>query len=237
MRQILIPKLSPYNHLFPDPRKASVEGLVAFGGDLHPDRVLRAYREGIFPWYSEGDPILWWSPDPRLLLYPDQIKISRSLKKSLKKFSVTADKAFGKVIRSCRMVRMGDTWILPEIIEVFEELHERGFAHSIEVWRGEELVGGLYGLSMGAAFFGESMFSLVRDASKVALVRLCEISKEFGFDFIDCQVPSEHLKRMGAVEVPRDIFLDQLKQALTKPSQIGKWNFKYESATLQNKKG
>lgn len=232
MRQILIPKLSPYNHLFPDPHDASKEGLVAFGGDLHPDRVLRAYREGIFPWYSEGDPILWWSPDPRLLLYPNDIKISRSLKKSLKKFRVTTDEAFSAVIRSCRMLRFGDTWILPELIEVFEELHERGFAHSVEVWRDKELVGGLYGLSMGAAFFGESMFHLVPDASKVALVRLCDIAKEFGFDFIDCQIPSEHLKRLGAVEVSRDRFLEELQIALAKKSHIGKWKIKFDPATL-----
>ena len=237
MREILIPKLSPYNHLFPDPRYASTEGLVAFGGDLHPDRILRAYREGIFPWYSEGDPILWWSPDPRLVLYPQEIKISRSLKKSLKKFEVRTDTDFSGVIRNCRDLRLGNTWILPEIIEVFEELHERGFAHSIEVYKDGKLVGGLYGLSMGAAFFGESMFSLASDASKVALVRLCEIAGELEFDFIDCQVPSEHLKRMGAKEIPRGQFLDELELALAKKSHIGKWNFKWESATLQNKKG
>ncbi|MRJ03136.1 MAG: leucyl/phenylalanyl-tRNA--protein transferase [Epsilonproteobacteria bacterium] len=227
MRQILIPKLSPYSHIFPDPRRAGPEGLVAFGGDLHPDRVLKAYREGIFPWYSEGDPILWWSPDPRSLLYPDDIRISRSLRRSLKKFSVTTDRAFGDVIRNCRSIRAGDTWILPEIIEVFEELHRRGFAHSIEVWQEGRLVGGLYGLSLGAAFFGESMFSLVSDASKVALVRLCEIAREEGFAFIDCQVPSDHLRRMGAIEVRRDLFLDQLQEALQKPSLIGRWNFEF----------
>ncbi|MRI83387.1 MAG: leucyl/phenylalanyl-tRNA--protein transferase [Nitratiruptor sp.] len=232
MRETLIPRLSPYSHLFPDPRQAGPEGLVAFGGDLHPDRVLRAYRMGIFPWYSEGDPILWWCPDPRAVLYPDQIKISRSLRKSLKRFRVTTDRAFGQVIRSCRMVRMGDTWILPEIIEVFEELHRRGFAHSIEVWRGGMLVGGLYGLAMGGAFFGESMFSLVSDASKVALVRLTQIAKELGISLIDCQVPSDHLKRMGACDIPRDRFLDELERALQQGGEIGKWNFKFDPATL-----
>ena len=232
MRQILIPKLSPYDHLFPDPRYAGSEGLVAFGGDLHPDRVLRAYREGIFPWYSEGDPILWWCPDPRMVLYPGDIRISRSLKKSLKKFRVTTDTAFGRVIRSCRMVRMGDTWILPEIIEVFEELFERGFAHSIEVWRGEELVGGLYGLSIGGAFFGESMFSLASDASKVALVRLTQIAKSIGLDFIDCQVPSRHLGRMGAVEIGRDRFLEELEVALKKPGLFGRWEFHFDGSDL-----
>jgi leucyl/phenylalanyl-tRNA--protein transferase len=226
MREILIPKLSPYSHIFPNPRDAGYEGLVAFGGDLHPDRVLRAYREGIFPWYSEGDPILWWSPNPRCVLYPEDIKVRPSLKKSLKKFEVRVDTNFSEVIRNCKNLRE-ESWILPEIIEVFEKLHKRGFAHSVEVYKDNELVGGLYGLSMGGAFFGESMFSKVSDASKVALVRLCDIAKEYEFDFIDCQIPSEHLKRMGAVEISRDRFLDELKRALEKKSYIGKWNIKF----------
>ncbi len=219
-----IPRLSPFDHNFPDPRFASKEGIVAYGGDLNPNRILAAYKRGIFPWYSEGDPILWWSPDPRLVLYPQDLKISRSLKKSLKKFEVVTDTNFCSVIQSCRDLRQKEgTWILPEIIEVFCELHEMGFAHSIEVYKEGELVGGLYGLSMGAAFFGESMFSKVSDASKVALVHLCKIAQNFGFDFIDCQVPSEHLKRMGAIEVSREYFLDELEKALQKPSHIGKW--------------
>jgi len=228
MREILIHRLSKYSYIFPDPRDSSNEGLVAFGGDLDPNRVLSAYKMGIFPWYSNGDPILWWSPDPRFVLYPEDLKISRSLKKTLKKdiFKIKIDTNFSEVIRNCGTVKRKDqegTWILPEIIEVFTKLHEKGFAHSIEVYKEDKLVGGLYGLSLGAAFFGESMFSKVSDASKVALVKLVEISKKFGFDFIDCQVPSEHLKRMGAIEISRDRFLDELEIALQKPGKIGKW--------------
>ncbi len=221
----LIPRLSPYSFIFPDPKEAGPEGLVAYGGDLHPQRVLAAYKRGIFPWYNESDPILWWSPDPRLLLYPQDIKISRSLKKSLKKFEVRVDTDFRGVITSCKDIR-SETWILPEIVEVFCELHEMGFAHSIETYKDGELVGGLYGLSLGAAFFGESMFSRVSDASKVALVHLCQIAEEFGFDFIDCQIPSEHLKRLGAVEIGRVRFLEELHSALQKPGRYGKWKIK-----------
>ena len=218
----LIPRLSPYSYIFPNPLDASQEGLVAYGGDLHPQRVLAAYKRGIFPWYNEGDPILWWSPDPRLVLYPQDIKISRSLKKSLKKFEVRVDTDFHGVITSCKDIR-SETWILPEIVEVFCELHEMGFAHSIETYKDGELVGGLYGLSLGAAFFGESMFSRVSDASKVALVHLGQIAQEFGFDFIDCQIPSAHLKRLGAVEISRVRFLEELEKALQKPGRYGKW--------------
>ncbi len=221
---MFIARLSSFSHTFPDPRFASKEGIVAYGGDLDPNRVLNAYKRGIFPWYNEGDPILWWSPDPRLVLYPDELKVSRSLKKSLKKFDVRIDTNFLGVIQNCRDLRKEEgTWILPEIVEVFSKLHEMGFAHSVEVYREGELVGGLYGLSMGAAFFGESMFSKVSDASKVALVHLCEIAKKKGFDFIDCQVPSAHLKRLGAVEISRVQFLDELEVALQKGGDIGKW--------------
>ena len=219
---IIVPKLSPYSHSFPDPRLASPEGIVAYGGDLHPQRLLAAYKRGIFPWFNEEDPILWWSPDPRLVLFPDQIKISRSLKKSLKKFEVRVDTDFRGVITKCREVRE-ETWIVPELIEAFCELHEMGFAHSIETYRDGELVGGLYGLSLGGAFFGESMFSLVSDASKVALVRLCDIAKKYNFDFIDCQVPSAHLKRLGAVEMAREEFLHRLEKALEESGKYGKW--------------
>ena len=228
MKKILIPKLSKYSYIFPDPRYSSKDGLVAFGGDLDPNRVLNAYKMGIFPWYSEGDPILWWSPDPRFVLYPMELKISKSLKKILKKdiFKIKIDTNFSEVIENCSKIKRKNqegTWILPEIIEVFTKLHKMGFAHSVEVYKEGELVGGLYGVSLGAAFFGESMFSKVSDASKVALVKLVEMLKKFGFDFIDCQIPSEHLKKMGAVEISRDKFLDELQIALQKPSKIGHW--------------
>ncbi|BCD59718.1 MULTISPECIES: leucyl/phenylalanyl-tRNA--protein transferase [unclassified Nitratiruptor] len=228
---IYIPQLSLFSYTFPDPRFASPEGIVAFGGDLSPNRVLQAYKRGIFPWYNEGDPILWWSPDPRLVLYPEDIKISRSLKKSLKKFEVRFDQNFEAVIRNCKDIR-SETWILPEIIEVFCELHEMGFAHSVETYQNGELVGGLYGLSLGGAFFGESMFALVSDASKVALVHLTQFAQENGLDFIDCQIPSAHLKRLGAVEISRDQFLQELESALQKPGVFGKWNFKPKNTTL-----
>ena len=226
---IPIPRLSEYDYIFPDPRYASKDGLVAFGGDLNPNRVLEAYKRGIFPWYSEGDPILWWSPDPRFILYLDKLKISRSLKKVLKKeiFEIRVDTNFYEVIKNCQTIKRKDqdgTWILPEIVDVFTILHERGFAHSIEVYQDGELVGGLYGLSLGSAFFGESMFSKVSNASKVAFVNLVKICKNFDFDFIDCQIPSEHLRRMGAEEIERVRFLDELELSLKKPSKIRKWS-------------
>ncbi|BCD67535.1 leucyl/phenylalanyl-tRNA--protein transferase [Nitratiruptor sp. YY09-18] len=219
---IVVPQLSRFSYVFPDPRRASPEGIVAFGGDLSPHRILTAYRNGIFPWYNEGDPILWWSPDPRCILYPDNIKISRSLKKSLKKYEVRVDTNFEAVIKNCKDIR-DETWILPEIIEAFCELHEMGFAHSIETYYEGKLVGGLYGLSLGGVFFGESMFSKRSDASKVALVRLCDIAKRFDFDFIDCQIPSAHLRRMGAEEIAREQFLNELENALQKSGKYGKW--------------
>ncbi len=200
---------------FPDPRLATESGLVAIGGDLSPETILKAYKKGIFPWYSEGDPILWWSPDPRMVLYPKDLKISRSLKKVLKKnkFTITFNRDFPSVIKMCaKTPRKGQdgTWILPEIIEAYTKLHEMGYAHSVEAYLGDELVGGLYGVVIGKVFFGESMFSRVSDASKVAFVHLVEKLKNEGFHFIDCQVSSYHLARFGAIEIPRDRFLEEL---------------------------
>ncbi len=223
-----IPRLG-FDHIFPDPRYAMREGLLAYGGDLNPDRVLAAYRKGIFPWYNEGDPILWWSPDPRLLLYPDGFKISRSLRKKLrqKRFSVKLDRNFTPVMRHCAKIpRRGQqgSWILPEVIESYTALHLRGFAHSVEVYDGQgKLVGGLYGISTGRAFFGESMFSLVPDASKVALAHMVELAKIWNFDFIDCQIPSDHLIRLGAVRVDRERFLDELEQTQRSLGVHGSW--------------
>ncbi len=205
------------------------EGLLAYGGDLNPDRILMAYRKGIFPWYNEGDPILWWSPDPRLLLYPDDFKISRSLRKKLrqKRFSVKLDRNFTSVMHHCaKLPRRGQegSWILPEVIESYTALHLRGFAHSVEVYdEDEKLVGGLYGISTGRAFFGESMFTLVPDASKIALAHMVALAKIWNFDFIDCQIPSDHLIRLGAVRVERDRFLDELEQTQTSLGVHGDW--------------
>ncbi|WP_420827476.1 leucyl/phenylalanyl-tRNA--protein transferase [Nitrosophilus alvini] len=225
----MIPKLSRYDYIFPDPRYACDEGLVAFGGDLSENRLLAAYKHGIFPWYSEGDPILWWSPNPRLVLYPNDLKISKSLKKRLKKniFEIRVDTNFKEVIENCGKIKRKDqsgSWILPEVVDAYCKLFDMGFAHSVEIYFEDRLVGGLYGVSMGAAFFGESMFSKMSDASKTALVHLCLLAKKWKFDFIDCQIPSDHLKRMGAVEISRDRFLDELEIALNKPGKIGNWN-------------
>jgi len=223
-----IPRLG-FDYIFPNPRYAMQEGLLAYGGDLNPDRVLVAYRKGIFPWYNEGDPILWWSPDPRLLLYPGDFKISRSLRKKLrqKRFSVKLDRNFISVMQHCSKVpRHGQvgSWILPEVIESYSALHQRGFAHSVEVYDEEQkLVGGLYGISTGLAFFGESMFSLVPDASKIALAHMVELAKVWRFEFIDCQIPSEHLMRLGAVKVERERFLDELENTQLSLGIHGDW--------------
>ena len=211
----MIPKLTNFNYIFPNPAKSSKEGLVAWGGDLNPNRVVSAYLQGIFPWYNEDDPILWWSPDPRLILYPKDLKISKSLKKSLKKFEVKINHDFSSTIKSCRDVRIqkGEgSWIIDEVIECYEELYKKGLVKSFETYLDGELVGGLYGVDLGRVFCGESMFSKARDASKVALVSLSEYCLENGYEFIDCQIPTEHLKSMGAVEISRDEFLKKLEE-------------------------
>jgi len=211
----MIPKLSIALR-FPDPRTASEEGIVAWGGDLSPSRILMAYRMGIFPWYSALDPILWWSPDPRLILELDEFKLHRSLRKKISHFEIRFNTAFSQVIRECaKMPRRSQngSWIVPEMIEAYEVLHGMGFAHSVEAYQDGELVGGLYGLSIGRVFCGESMFAKVSDASKVAFAVLIFHLKEWGYDFIDCQVPTHHLKSLGAKEVGRDAFLERLKKS------------------------
>ncbi len=197
---------------FPDVSVAMIQpnGLLAVGGDLSPGRLLHAYRRGIFPWFSDAQPILWWAPDPRAVLLPEAIKISRSLRKTLRReiFQVTFDRAFPRVIEACAAPRsrQNDTWITTPMVAAYCELHTRGFAHSVECWQDGALVGGLYGVAIGKIFFGESMFSRVSDASKVALASLCRS----GYELIDCQLPSEHLKRMGAIDIPRREFMDKL---------------------------
>lgn len=211
----MIPKLS-ISLIFPDPRLASPEGIVAYGGDLTPSRIMLAYRMGIFPWYSAGDPILWWSVDPRLILELDEFRLHRSLRKKIAQFEIRFDTAFSEVIRECsRMPRRGQkgSWIVPEMIEAYEELHGLGYAHSVEAYQEGVLVGGLYGISIGKVFCGESMFAKVSDASKVALAVLVDRLKGWGYDFIDCQVPTEHLKSLGAKEVSREEFLHRLSLA------------------------
>ena len=212
----MIPKLS-YQLSFPDPAKASEEGIVAFGGDLSPSRLMMAYRLGIFPWYSIGDPILWWSPDPRLILELDEFKLHRSLRKKLSHFEIRFDTAFSEVIKECSQApRRGQkgSWIVPEMIEAYETLYGLGYAHSVEAYQNGKLVGGLYGVCVGGVFCGESMFAKVSDASKAAFAALVERLKMQGYDFIDCQVPTQHLKSLGAKEVPREYFLGRLRSSV-----------------------
>jgi leucyl/phenylalanyl-tRNA--protein transferase len=214
--------------VFPDPSLAEEDGILAVGGDLSPDRLLRAYAEGIFPWFNEDSPILWWSPDPRLVLYPAELHLSASLGRTLRRgtFRVTSDTAFAEVIRGCsRTDRPGQegTWITDEMIAAYEELHRLGYAHSFEAWSGDALAGGLYGVSLGGAFFGESMFSERTDASKVAFARAVGFMKERGIELVDCQVRTDHLVRLGAREVPRAAFLEQLYDLLGKPTLRGRW--------------
>lgn len=216
-------------YAFPDPTLAMDEpnGLLAVGGDLSERRLAAAYRRGIFPWYSEGQPILWWSPDPRAVLAPDRLKISRSLRKSLRqgRYTVTCDRAFEDVIHGCAGERDGSpgTWITEAMMEAYGRLHCRGIAHSVEAWQGDELVGGLYGVALGRAFFGESMFHRRRDASKVAFVHLARNLQRWGYALIDCQVGSEHLASLGAVEIGREDFLDRLARCVDGPQPPGAW--------------
>ncbi len=214
---------------FPDAAQALSEpdGLLAIGGDLAPKRLLNAYRNGIFPWYSDGQPILWWSPDPRTVLYPQQVNISKSLRKVLRqaRFEVSYDRAFEQVITACAAPRKdgAGTWITPEMNEAYTTLHRLGHAHSIESWDGDTLAGGLYGVSIGRVFFGESMFSGMRDASKVALVSLARQLADWQFGLIDCQVYSSHLASLGAVTIPRSQFLQRLGELCSQEPVAGAW--------------
>jgi leucyl/phenylalanyl-tRNA---protein transferase len=215
--------------IFPPPDYADPSGLLAVGGDLTKERLLEAYRLGIFPWYSDDQPILWWSPDPRLVLDLKDFGISRSLRKTLKKgvFQVTFDHAFEQVIQACAVVpraAQNGTWITEEMQEAYINLHGLGYAHSVESWFGEKLAGGLYGVSLGKAFFGESMFHLKTDASKVALATLVEKLKSWDFHFIDSQMTTEHMVRLGAKELPRRIFLKRLQSALRHSTRRGRWH-------------
>jgi leucyl/phenylalanyl-tRNA---protein transferase len=207
---------------FPDISAALREpdGLLAIGGDLSPERLLNAYRLGIFPWYSEGQPILWWSPDPRWVLEPEDMRISRSLQKTLRrmKYRVTFNEDFPGVIEMCAEPRKDscDTWITTEVKKSYKILHQQGYAHSVECWHDNTLAGGLYGVAIGRIFFGESMFSQMQDASKVALVHLARRLRCWKFRLIDCQVFSKHLESLGAIPMPRNVFADLLRQFCTR---------------------
>lgn len=210
---------------FPPLNKALREpnGLLAAGGDLRPERLIQAYRHGCFPWFQDGQPILWWSPDPRTVLLPDELHVSRSLAKVLRqgRYQVSFDQAFAEVIRTCAAPRSyaAETWITSPMQDAYLELHRRGIAHSVEVWRDGELVGGLYGLAMGQLFFGESMFSRADNASKVGFATLVERLKAWGFVLIDCQMPTEHLLSLGARTISRNEFARYLSRHLDQPNR------------------
>jgi leucyl/phenylalanyl-tRNA--protein transferase len=214
---------------FPDPSLAGEDGILAAGGSLEPEVLLEAYSRGIFPWYAEGSPILWWSPDPRMVLFPDDFKVSKSLAQTIRRgdFEIRTDTEFRDVIRHCAsQPRPGQegTWITREMIQAYIRLHEMGYAHSFETWRENRLVGGLYGVSLGSAFFGESMFHHERDASKFALHFLVEFARRHGIGLIDAQQSTAHLRRLGAREIQRKTFLEILEKSLRNPTMKGCWN-------------
>ncbi|MBN1184656.1 MAG: leucyl/phenylalanyl-tRNA--protein transferase [Bacteroidales bacterium] len=220
--------ISGYN-IFLHPELADEEGLLAAGADLSVQTLLLAYSNGIFPWYSDGSPILWWSPDPRMVLFPDEFKVSKSLLQTIrnKGMEVRFDTDFQSVIEHCSRVKrkaQRGTWITKEMKQAYIALHNEGYAHSVETYKNNLLVGGLYGVSLGGAFFGESMFHLITDASKVALYHLAEKARQFQFDFIDVQQSTAHLKSLGARDLPRKEFIERLKNALKKETFKGSWN-------------
>ena len=220
----------PDEHIFPDPRLADASGLIAVGGDLHPDRVLRGYAIGIFPWYSDGQPILWHSPDPRFVLEPSALHVPRTLRQRARKrpYRLTMDTAFEEVIAACATVpREGQdgTWITEEMEEAYIALHEMGYAHSVEAWEDEELVGGLYGVSLGGIFFGESMFANAPDGSKLGFVALVQQLRRWDFALLDSQVHTEHVARFGAEDIDREDYLRGLRDALDLETRRGHWSF------------
>ena len=229
----MIPWLPP-EPVFPPLESALSEpdgpnGLLAAGGDLSPERLLAAYAQGIFPWFSRGDPILWWSPDPRMVLLPDEIIIRSSLAKVLRNrpYEIRIDSAFAEVMAGCAAPRSDGqrgTWIVPEIQAAYQRLHELGYAHSIETWIDGQLAGGLYGVALGRAFFGESMFSRHKDASKIALAHLCVLLQQKGFGIIDCQMETSHLASLGARPIPRSEFAARLAVLVPQPGEVGPWS-------------
>lgn len=229
----MIPWLEP-DDAFPPLSTALREpsGLLAAGADLSADRLLAAYRLGIFPWFNPGEPVLWWSPDPRMVLFPAELKISRSLSKSLKKkdYEIRVDSDFSAVMHACAAPREpgGGTWITGGMLRAYGDLHRMGVAHSVEVWRGNALIGGLYGVALGRMFYGESMFSRATDASKIALVNLARQLERWGFGMIDCQMKTAHLASLGAREMPRDEFAQKLSRLVAVSGQTGYWTFDHD---------
>ena len=223
--------LSEKTNSFPPPQMANRDGVLAIGGDLSPERLLNAYRIGVFPWYNPEDPILWWCPDPRFVLFPEKLKIARSMRPYLNqpKFQLTFDREFSTVMRRCAKVdRKGQrgigTWISEEMVQAYTRLHTMGFAHSVEVWQEDELVGGLYGIALGRVFFGESMFAEVSNASKFGFIRLVQRLQELGYRMIDCQQKTPHLASLGAESIPRRQFLSVLRENETEPTHRGSWS-------------
>ena len=215
---------------FPHPSLATQEGIIAIGGDLSPNRLLHAYSMGIFPWFNPGDPIIWWSPDPRFVLYPNDLKVSKSMRPyfNQRKFQLTYDRRFLEVIQACKIAKRGrkhgGSWITDTMVEAYCELHRLGYAHSVEVWQKEELVGGLYGVSLGKCFFGESMFTKMNNASKFGFISLVQQLQALDFQLIDCQQETKHLASLGAQPIPRKDFLQFLIQNSDEPSIVGDWN-------------
>ncbi|MEI7038058.1 leucyl/phenylalanyl-tRNA--protein transferase [Fulvimonas yonginensis] len=227
---IRLPLLDPASpERFPDPRQALAEpnGLLAFGGDLSPRRLLAAYQRGIFPWFNPGEPILWWSPDPRCVFHTASLRANRSLRRALagRDWRVSVDQAFVRVMQACAAPRPGQhgTWIGPAVIGAYAALHTQGHAHSVEVWEGEALVGGIYGVSVGRLFCGESMFSAQSGGSKLALVALSHWLRSWGFPLLDAQVSNPHLLGLGACEMPREAFLAQVRTLAAQPFDEGNW--------------
>jgi len=213
--------------IFPPLEATTKEGIIAIGGDLSIERLLLAYSTGIFPWYSQNEPILWWSPDPRFVLLPENLNVSKSLKKFIKKniYTITFDIAFEKIIKMCSKLRSKQgTWLTNEMIEAYIDLHNEGYAHSVEAWHNEKLAGGLYGVSLGRCFFGESMFYVMENASKVCLIYLVDTLIKKNFLFIDSQVYTQHLENFGASNIPRSDYIAMLKKGLSFPTLKGKWS-------------
>ena len=221
--------LSDDNIAFPHPDLANEDGMLAVGGDLSPERLIKAYELGVFPWFNPGDPIIWWSPDPRFVLFPDELKVSKSMRPyfNQKKFELTVDTKFSAVMRACQMQKrkgqMGGTWITEDMVVGYTKLHEMGYAHSVEVWKDSKLVGGLYGISLGKFFFGESMFSIESNASKFGFILFVQKLKSLGFTLIDCQQETRHLKSLGGRSIPRTEFLERLELNAIETSIFGNW--------------
>lgn len=215
--------------VFPHPELADPNGILAVGGDLSPERLLLAYEWGIFPWFNPNEPILWWSPDPRFVLFPNELRVSKSMRPyfNQRKFDVTFDTQFERVIRACQQVerdkQLGGTWITEDMVQAYCKLHELGYAHSVEVWEEGELVGGLYGISLGKIFFGESMFTTVSNASKFGFISLVQKLEGLGFTLIDCQQKTRHLASLGARSIDRALFLEYLERNAMEETLVGKW--------------